>query len=174
MPGRTAARARDAFLEPLKRALTCVTTAQFLASYTKAHEELGALTLSEDPLPLRSSTRGDLSFVLVHSFRMVKESARSWHVSTAAYYYRLDDADHRELISWHWHPDPLPGPGYPHLHLASSAVGKHAHVPTGRVSIESVLRFLITELDVTPRRPDYLDVLDEAERPFIEYRRWHA
>jgi hypothetical protein len=50
-------------------------------------------------------------------------------------------------------------------------------VPTGRVSIESVLRLLLIDLAV-PARPahitDVAKVLDDCERPFIEHRRWHA
>jgi hypothetical protein len=37
-----------------------------------------------------------------------------------------------------------------------------------------VLRLLIDDLGVPTRRDDYADVLDEAERKFIDYRRWHA
>lgn len=44
------------------------------------------------------------------------------------------------------------------------------HLPTGRVSIEAVVRFLIQELDGEPRREDWEEVLDDAERPFIEHR----
>jgi hypothetical protein len=51
------------------------------------------------------------------------------------------------------------------------------HVPTGRVSIESVLRLLLTDLKVPPARDhvsDFADVLDASERDFIEHRRWHS
>ncbi|MBM7788412.1 hypothetical protein [Tenggerimyces flavus] len=137
---------------------------------------MGALTLSVEPLKLRS-TKGDVHFGLAHSFRMVEEAPKVWHVSTVAYDYRLDDADGRELISWHWHPTPLPGVDFPHLHVSSSALDRHAHIPTGRVSIESILRLLLTDFGVHPtreHRTDYLDVLDASEQLFVDHRRWHA
>jgi hypothetical protein len=45
------------------------------------------------------------------------------------------------------------------------------------VSIESILRLLLTDLQVPPTRDhsdDYLKVLEEAEANFVAYRRWHA
>jgi hypothetical protein len=63
---------------------------------------------------------------------------------------------------------------YPHAHVACDMLTSAAHLPTGRVSIESVLRLLLDDLGVTARRRDYAKVLDDAERPFIRHRRWHA
>lgn len=39
---------------------------------------------------------------------------------------------------------------------------RRAHLPTGRVSVESVLRLLLHDLDVTPRRDDWREVLDRG------------
>ncbi len=176
LPGRTPAQARHAFLEPLHRSLSCVTAARLLAR-TGRPGEVETLALSEDPLRLRSATAGSLRFMLAHRFRLVEDVPSAWHVSTLAYDYRLSDGDGRELISWHWHPAPLPGPEFPHLHVASGPGGRHAHIPTGRVSIESVLRFLLNDLGVPARREhahDWDQILNEAERAFAEHRRWHA
>jgi hypothetical protein len=93
-------------------------------------------------------------------------------VSTVAYVYRLDDDAGRELIAWHWHAGSRVS--YPHAHMTGLAVSSRAHLPTGRVSIESVLRLLLDDLGVPARRPDYAEVLAEAERLFIGRRRWHA
>lgn len=177
MPGRSPHAAREAFLEPLKRALSCITTAQLLARKVTSTDEVQALTLSEEPLRLRSTTMGGLYLSLAHRYRLVSESAKNWHVSTVAYDYRLDDQNKRELISWHWHPAPLRGPDFPHVHVNDHPFGRHAHVPTARVSVESILRLLLTDLQVRPRADhagDYLAILEESERRFIEYRRWHG
>ena len=66
---------------------------------------------------------------------------------------------------------------YPHLHSSGGTLGKAIHLPTGRVSIESVLRLLLTDLTVKPTQQhenDYAEILWESERRFIEHRRWHA
>jgi len=101
-------------------------------------------------------------------------------VSTTAYRYHLLDDSGAEMIGWHWHPDSLGDPrlrGHPHLHVPAGSIDRRIHVPTGRVSIESVLRLLLIDLAV-PARPahitDFAKVLDDCERPFIEHRRWHA
>ena len=152
MPGRTRDQAREAFLTPLRRCLSCVTTAQLLVSRSKrAGDELEALTLSQDPLTLRSAHLGDsVQLQLRQQFRVVRddEAPRSsrWRVRTAAYFYRLDDSSGHELASWHWHPGT--GVTYPHAHVAGGGLGKLAHLPTGRVSIEAVLWLLLADLAV--------------------------
>lgn len=180
MPGRSPEAARKAFLEPLQRALSCITDAKVFVSRGTAPGAVEALALSEDPLQLASGRIGPVQFVLGHQFKLVQDGPKSWHVSTTAYRYHLRDADGKELIGWHWHPDSKGDErlrGNPHLHVPAGPIDRRVHVPTGRVSIESVLRVLLTDLAV-PARPahasDFASVLDECERAFIEHRRWHA
>ena len=126
---------------------------------------------------LRTASGDRLQFLLAHQFRLVEDKPPGWRVSTVAYDYRLNDDTGREILSWHWHPAPLKGVDYPHLHVAAAPPGRHAHLPTGRVSVESVLRLLLTDLKVLRTRDhenDFEDVLDASERDFIEYRSWHG
>ena len=174
MPGRSRAQARDSFLAPLKRSLSCVTNSQLYVPETTSAsgDVLGALTLSEEPLVLRSDRLGgNILLELRHQFRYVKEREHRWHVSTVGYLYQLYDEAGQELVSWHWHPE---SNAYPHLHAASGVLDKRIHLPTGRMSIESLLRMLLTDFAVHPRRDDFMEVLAKAEEPFIEHRRWHA
>ena len=76
------------------------------------------------------------------------------------------------LAAWHWHPmsnlseDASP---WPHLHAygARDTLTLHKlHLPTGRVSLEAVVRFLIEDLDVAPRRTDWRAVLRRHEERF--------
>lgn len=136
--------------------------------------DVETLALSQHPLPLQSAALGDIHLVLSHWFRAEAGDFGEWHVSTVGYEYRLTTAAGAELVAWHWHPAPLPGPDLPHLHAASGPLSHKAHLPTGRVSIESVFRLLVNDLGVPVRRDDHTHVLDEAERVFIEHRRWHA
>jgi hypothetical protein len=131
-----------------------------------------ALTLSREPLALRSPAIGAIQLRLRQQFHVVRAERAKYHISTAAYFYRLDDEKGHELIAWHWHP--AQRVNYPHAHVDCGAITSSAHLPTGRVSIESVLRFVLNDLGVRARREDYADVLDEAERAFIQHRRWHA
>lgn len=171
MPGRNARDAREAFLASLRRSLSCITTAQLYVA-GKNDGEVEALALSDDPLPLRSARIGAVQFVLGHQFRILQDD-EGWHVSTTAYRYHILDGSGSELVGWHWHPGTV---GHPHMHVeaAAGAIDRRVHLPTGRVSIESVLRLLLDDLGVPAIRVDYADVLNAAELSFIEHRRWHA
>jgi hypothetical protein len=80
-----------------------------------------------------------------------------------AYFYSLQNEAGQEIVAFHWqpsaeHPDP-------HMHLGVGAqLGRkdiaRAHIPTGRISLEEVLRFAITELGANPLREDWEGVLN--------------
>lgn len=64
---------------------------------------------------------------------------------------------------------------YPHSHLHLNAdMGreslKHIHFPTGRVSIEQIIAFLITEYEVQPKKTDWFDRLFASHREFQRLR----
>jgi hypothetical protein len=46
------------------------------------------------------------------------------------------------------------------------------HIPTGRVSFEQVVRFLVDDLEVVPQRHDWRDVIAESEERFRAFRTW--
>jgi hypothetical protein len=159
---------------PLRRALSCITTAQIYVPRGKRPGETEVLALSEDPLRLRSARIGPIHFILGHQFKVVQDGRRNWHISSTRYRYHLTNPYGQELLAWHWHPGTTP---YPHLHVPAGLIEPRVHVPTGRVSMESVIRLLLNDLKVTPTREhanDYDEVLDGCEGPFIQHRRWHA
>lgn len=136
----------------------------------KSPGDVEALALSKDPLRLRSARIGDVQLMLGHQFRLVRNE-KVWKASTTAYRYQLFADDDTELIAWHWHPDTNP---HPHIHVPAGVIDRRVHVPTGRVSIEAVVRVLLTDLGVAAKRDDFERVLDKAERDFIEHRSWHG
>lgn len=174
MPGRSPGGAREAFLDPLRKSLSCVTRAQLFHTGGKQPGEVESLALSEDPLHLHArQPLDDVQLLLAHQFKVIKTGTAAFRVTTTAYRYHLLTGDYgeNELIAWHWHPKTSP---YPHVHVSGGLLGKSAHVPTGRVSIESVMRFLIDDLGVPKRRDDYQTVLEESEGPFVKHRGWHS
>jgi len=79
-------------------------------------------------------------------------------------------------LSYHWHPNPkVPGP---HAHLGHTQLADHAvlsqkaHYPTGRVSLESVVRACITEYGVTALNDDWDKALALREGDFLRHRTW--
>jgi len=98
--------------------------------------------------------------------------ARQWVAQTAAYYYALTDEDRasatlgsREILAFHWHPEARGAFLDPHLHVGAAWLGGEArispkwHVPTGRVTLEEIIRFAIRHFDVKPMRGDFERVL---------------
>lgn len=97
-----------------------------------------------------------------------------FRVSSRAYRYHIlnaDDPGHAHLM-FHWHPNPRVS--YPHLHTdTDDHVHRRMHVPTGRITVEAVVRFAIEELGATPAREDWRDVLKASESLHLEHRSWH-
>ncbi len=91
--------------------------------------------------------------------------------------------DEAELLAFNWTPETQNSQEkrYPHLHIGVAlltadtpilaGVLHKRHVPTGRVSIESIVRFAIEELGTQPLIPNWNDVLDQGQRRFDRYRR---
>ncbi len=120
-------------------------------------------------MPLTGRYKLELS--LLHSYHLDEDSG--WTVHTESYAYPVQDGRRRELMAYHWHPER--GVSYPHAHfkgLTSPIDLSRHHIATGRVSLEAVVRFLISELAVTPLRNDWNDVLAMNERGFVQKRRW--
>jgi hypothetical protein len=90
-----------------------------------------------------------------------------------SYEYRLLGEDRHEIVAFHWHPVGLSNVTDPHLHLSSRLnpieLGRNRaplsladmHIPTGFVTLEDVVRILITEFGITPRRDDWDALLRE-------------
>jgi hypothetical protein len=69
------------------------------------------------------------------------------------------------LSAYHWHPAGRSPIVLPHLHLGGDVARPKfttVHLPTGRIALEEVLRFAITELDVRPLRGDWATVLSTS------------
>ena len=103
-----------------------------------------------------------------------------YRAETAQYVYVVQDLNGRELFAFHWHPYGVSGVRTPHLHVSVAQnvvlpkspghqgdgelpLGK-LHFPTHRIEPSQLVRFLITELGVGPRRADWESVLDRIEQ----------
>jgi hypothetical protein len=78
----------------------------------------------------------------------------SWRVMTEEYIYELRLVGGGELISYHWHPRGTSGITWPHAHchtLTTPVDLSRTHFPTGRIALESVVRYAIVELKVPLR-----------------------
>lgn len=167
------------------QALRCVTAAPFSISGNepfRAGREYG-ISLNNGK-PVRLDGTPILLFV-AQRVRIVATDDPDrgpFKVTTTEYAYRLLAIDEPEIVAFHWTPETT-NPrevAYPHLHVgpaitrADSAIAaKRAHklhIPTGRVSIEAVIRFAIDELGAEPATTRWRSVLDDSHSAFAQWR----
>ena len=129
------------------------------------------------------TAHGKLQFYFRQELHAVYEKEDGFRLSTRRYWYHLYKGDAIDaFMRWEYVDRKLePEARYPrhHLHVhdivlpvGDSGAGidlKKAHLPTGWVTIEEVLRFLINELGVTPPCGDrWNDEILDGERRFYE------
>jgi hypothetical protein len=113
-------------------------------------------------------------------YRIVEAEGRRgpWRVTTEQYHHEYRTRDDKAMLSFDWHPGSRVE--YPHLHVGPAVLAEQAvlmqkaHIPSGRISIEEVVRFGIEELGIVPLRGDWEQVLGEAQKAFEEWRSWPA
>lgn len=157
MTGRTPAEVVNNFIDPLNKALSCVTS--FVCSVGGGYyisDESHSVSINRgNRVRLNGVDRVSLTFGEYYRIVDDIETQSRWRVITTGYSYALDDAEQREIIAFHWHPDRRSPIMEPHLHLGSGArIGydrlHQAHIPTGQITIQDVLKFAITDLGVEP------------------------
>jgi len=169
LAGRTPREAVDDFLEPLKEVVGCVTDAGLVGRIRRAGGPYPATFQSGFAILNRVASLLPMRLELTHSYYVVPSDGEPgpWRVITAGWIYDLADSRDEPIVAFHWHPEGSGRVTRPHIH----AHGQHdtvelhkLHFPTGRVSIDDVVRFLIDDLDVIPRRSDWESVLARYEQ----------
>jgi hypothetical protein len=181
LPGRTPREAVVAFLEPLKDTLSCIARAKITLSRDGwgMIGRIHGLTLNKDQ-PVTLKCQPTLLLRLGMLYEIVRTEERPerglWRVSTRGYMYEMQTASGELVWSYHWHPQGTVGS--PHAHfgqtqLAPDAILSHkAHHPTGRISLESVIRVCIADYGVTALRSDWAETLALREADFETHRSW--
>jgi len=180
LSGRTPREAVESFLEPLKAVLRCITAEGFVTRYSRRGDEHLTAAFQDRFAVLDRRSGEPLRLELRHRFAAMRAPVERgpWVASTVEYVYQVFDEYDDMIAAWHWHPvtaQPGDQARWPHLHAygARDTLTLHKlHLPTGRVSIEAVVRFLIQDLEVLPRRPDWERVLEQHEQVFRRERTW--
>ncbi len=150
--------------------MSCVSHAVVLQGAGEG-DGASAMRLSERWAKLAGRHRLELSFL--HTY-IVAQTDDGWVVHSTAYHDQIRDDHAREFIAYHWHPGL--GVDFPHVQFKSLSTPvdlRTSHIPTGRVSFEAVVRFLIDELAVEPiRDDDWRTMLDRNEQVFDRQQTW--
>lgn len=176
MAARTPYAAVHDFAADMQLACSCITQAGFQAEAYR--EGVGSYSANLNRgLPVALIGDGPLHLVVLLQYKVVedKDHRRSWALQIEGYAYRLLDASGAEMFAYHWHPQGPSSLLRPHLHLGAGMgrllrVATRAHLSTGPVALEDILRLVITEFGVTPRRADWDTVLQRTRHTFE--RQW--
>ncbi len=85
----------------------------------------------------------------------------------------MNPNDGGRVAAWHWHPDSNRSPiHYAHFHTPFDTPNNSLHYPTGRVTIESVVRFAIEELGARPQTNSWERTLAVSEELHKNHRGW--
>jgi hypothetical protein len=189
MVGRNEQDALESYARPFKAALSCVCEPHLGSLIPEVGRSQALVFRSGRVRLLRDiSVRDDdspyLYFIFSQYYQVIEdvdaETRERFRVATEGWKYDILDDERRELLSYHWHPQGQRG--FPHIHIGSVLLSaeKHylgktfsaLHLPTERISIEQVVRLLIEELEVVPRRPDWDGILEDGQREFEAKRSW--
>jgi hypothetical protein len=170
LAGRDPRTAVRAVVDPLQRALSCVTDGVINYRGGDYPGKIHPLTVGDgDRFRLKGQLDIWLSVAQHYEVVQAPPPRGPWKVATRAYWYRVDYLDKSEMLSYHWHPLSRSPVTSPHLHLAAYP---RTHFPTGRACLEEVLRFAILDLDVEPLRDDWSTVLEGSQRVYERWRTW--
>jgi hypothetical protein len=121
----------------------------------------------------------DLFLYIGQILRVTQQPDRSWRLRTVQYRYRIQGTDNpndEECLRWEYVAREVRDAGHcrHHLHLQGEytlgprrSIGlADAHIPTGWVTIEEIIRFLITDLAVRPKEAQWEQLLRDSEEQF--------
>ncbi|PYU23483.1 MAG: hypothetical protein DMG32_16090 [Acidobacteria bacterium] len=111
------------------------------------------------------------------------EGSKKYRLRTLRYAYRVTEGptlDSRWLFRWEYESPKIKPHLYPRHHIhVNTGVNcfsdrftlncSELHVPSGWIAIEEVIRFLIHELRLEPKRPDWDQLLLDSEERFTEW-----
>lgn len=178
MPGASPYHGVEAFVAPIKRALSCLDTGKVVVSpggradTSKTHSwSLNA----GDGMASRGDAAGSRFLAAMH-YRIIPADSEvhdvgqgRWRVTTSAYLYEFRTPDNRKLWAMHSHPAGTSHATFPHLPLYT--VRRDGHFVTPRQTLESVVQWCI-EMGAEPQNPQCCTVLAESEGIQRLYRSW--
>lgn len=167
MSGRTPAEAVNRHLELLQPIVTCVTDGVLNVSGGYfPRDEPHKLTLG-DNLPTSLSGSSDLALSIIQYYRIIEAIGADgpWMFSIVGYQYIVSHRSEGLILAYHWHPHGQSTTTWPHFHIESGAqLGfrplSRAHLPTGDITLGAIVRMLIQDFDVEPRRDDWREIVN--------------
>ena len=166
--GRNPAEAVSNYRHSVQRVVSCVTTSVVdVAGGYYPSPVPHRLTMNNGfPVALDGPSRFRLELQQFYRVDETGSPGVPWRVAILEYYYTVLNSAEQEVLLYHLHPRGSSSVTTPHLHLKQGAQVGHpevrgAHLPTGAVSLNAILRVLIDEMGVSQLRPDWESILSE-------------
>ena len=174
MATRTAFEAVQSFQNVNNDLLSCVTAGRLTVPSRDRFRVDQEYSLGLNRGRAISDLRSEIGLDLKILMRFIIREARTqyggrFRVQVSEYYYQVGLRSGQEVMAFHWTPIELEANyrTYPHLHIGSALLSNSSpisdfarlHIPTGQISLSSVIRMLIEELDVQPRRDNWRELL---------------
>ncbi len=176
--GNTPDEAFRAYAERVNHTLGCIASERVSITRTAGFDVGVVYTLALNrgaPVRLKGATPLNLS--AGQRCRIVEDTTHDdgpYWVQVVDYWYVISNVTEREILTFHWTSEANPSVATttPHLHVGSVSISDTAplnpktfnklHIPTGYVSLQSVVRFLITDAGVPARRANWAEALGDA------------
>lgn len=171
MPGRSPHQAVDNFIRPIQLAVSCIS--KDVVVHGGEHELNTPCAIQvgkEGNIKLKG---GKVYLTVQLNYEIIDDPNEpgGYKITTTAYSYAIRDRNEKELLRYDWHPK-IEHISYPHIHVEDSKLKKH-HLPTSRIVLEQILRLLITQFDVRPKRKDWSAILTRGLRAVEDHCSWH-
>ena len=178
---KSPAEAKARYRGFIQRTLACVneTVQLFVGSSPLGSASSVTLEPYNNPIPLTTRSGEGLYLKVEQQGEVIKDGRfrGEYRITTRSYHYAvlLDPASKDDpIIAWDWHPGTSPDHPYPHIHAGIHdhlSKGARLHIPTGkRVTIEQIVAFLISELDVEAVVDEWAEILGEHQLRFDKYQ----
>jgi len=179
---RSARECFDAWRKHVASVIASTLTKDQQVGRVEVSPTVESLEFRAGAVPLKT-TVGSVYFHFMQGLRAKAVTNREFNLELMKYSYRLQIRDisvaGEPLFRWEYEfDDQGKHTTRPHLHvgekvqleLTNSTLDiSRIHLPTGLVTIEAILRFLFSELQVKPRCRDWLDLLAASERSYYQH-----
>jgi hypothetical protein len=167
VPARTPREALEELVSPLRDVVACITSTGL--STTGINPDRAPHTidfLGRNAVRLeRRASKPTILFLVSHGYALDRETDGRWRARTTRWAYQVESLEQRELFAYHWHPVSRSHVTGPHLHISGRTEPAElgdAHFPTGLITLGDVVRLLIEDFQMRPRRADWSRILNAA------------
>lgn len=176
MPGRNPNEAVEAFLEPLRDAVSVLEGYSKLLVSKKGGYYLGGeyswMLVGPEGMKLGSAGRlhAQMWFKIVSCDPTTYEG--KVRVTTLGYLYRIELPSGQDAVRAHWHPQRNSNVAYPHVHIQPDLAG---HFITPRVTFENVVQWCIQlGAPLSCDEETAARMLDIAQANHLTFRSWNV